>query len=151
MNKLLPRSFRSNNSLNTISPSDKGFTLIELMVAITIIAILATISMTLFTDVQRNGRDSRRKGDVDAISKALEAAYNAQTGVYPAALAGTMFAGDVVPTDPRTGTGYFTSGLGTAQYIVCATLEKNTGNFSDNGTTPVAANTGSTYCKKGAQ
>lgn len=143
MDKLLPRSFRSN----------KGFTLIELMVAITILAILATIGMTLFSDVQKKGRDSRRKGDVDAMSKALESGYNAQTGLYPVAYTATMFASGLTPVDPKNTAPYVytTTGLGTATYTVCAQLENTSGNFTDAGTTGNATNTGTFYCKKGQQ
>lgn len=62
MKKFLPKSI--NN------PS--GFTLIELLVVISIIAILSVIGITIFTGVQKNARDAKRRGDVDAISKALE-------------------------------------------------------------------------------
>lgn len=49
----------------------QGFTLIELLVVIAIIGILATIIVASFTSAQRRGRDARRKGDLDAIKKAL--------------------------------------------------------------------------------
>ena len=53
-----------------------GFTLIELMVSIAIVAILATIGLTLFNNTQSTARDSKRKGDIDSISSALEAHFN---------------------------------------------------------------------------
>lgn len=53
----------------------RGFTLIELLVVITIIAILAVIGLTVFSGVQRNARDAKRKADIDAISNAMEAHY----------------------------------------------------------------------------
>lgn len=77
----------------------KGFTLIELLVVISIIAILSVIGITIFTGVQKNARDSRRKVDIESISKSMETNYNEQTGVY-IPLAVTMFASGVIPTDP---------------------------------------------------
>ena len=54
----------------------KGFTLIELLVVITIIAILSTLGLVLFGNVQSRARDSQRRGDINAIAKAMEANYN---------------------------------------------------------------------------
>lgn len=50
----------------------KGFSLIEILVAVSIIAILSVIAIALFTNAQRDTRDSKRKSELDAISKTLE-------------------------------------------------------------------------------
>ena len=50
----------------------KGFTLIELMVVISIIGILATIIIVTFVNAAAKSRDSKRKTDLNAISSALE-------------------------------------------------------------------------------
>ena len=60
----------------------KGFTLVELLVVITIIAVLSTIGIVMYTTVQRNARDAKRIGDMQAISKALEM-YKSVNGSYP--------------------------------------------------------------------
>ncbi len=39
----------------------KGFTLIELLIVIAIIAILSTVGMLVFGNVQKNARDARVK------------------------------------------------------------------------------------------
>lgn len=59
-----------------------GFTLIELLVVISIIAVLAVIGMAVFTGVQKGARDAKRRGDIQAISRALEI-YYATNGHYP--------------------------------------------------------------------
>lgn len=59
------------------SASRKGFTLIELMVAISIVAILATIGIIMFSGAQGSARDAKRKGDLDDLKKAM---YLYQTG-----------------------------------------------------------------------
>ncbi len=69
-----------SNSIFT-KQSKSGFTLVELLVVITIIAILSVIGVTVFTGIQKNARDTKRKGDVNAISKALEAKYS-NIGAY---------------------------------------------------------------------
>lgn len=50
----------------------KGFTLIELLVAISILAILAVIGVSIFAGAQRNARDGKRKADIDQIARAIE-------------------------------------------------------------------------------
>lgn len=70
-------------------PNKKGFTLIELMVAISIIAILSTIGIVSFTQAQRVSRDTKRKQDLRSIQSALEL-YRITNGSYPA-LADTWY------------------------------------------------------------
>jgi len=55
----------------TSSPQ-AGFTLIEIIVVMVIIAILVTISTGSFMNAQRRGRDAKRKADVKQITNALE-------------------------------------------------------------------------------
>lgn len=62
--------------------SCKGFTLIELMVTITIIAILMSIAVTAYMSFQKNARDARRKSDLATIQSALEQ-YHADQLNYP--------------------------------------------------------------------
>ncbi len=62
--------------------SKKGFTLIELMVTISIIAIIAAVGITTFSQAQKLGRDARRKQDLRSLSIALELFYQ-KNGRYP--------------------------------------------------------------------
>lgn len=80
-----------------MSDQDKGFTLVELLVVITIIAILSVIGITVFSGVQKNARDARRRGDIDALAKAAELNYS---GVYYLFPDGSAFASGTVPKDP---------------------------------------------------
>ncbi len=101
----------------------KGFTLIELMVAISIVAILSAIGLTLFTSVQKSARDAKRKSDLHAISLALEQYYLAN-GSYPVtdwvySNNGSWIPGldtnymAAVPTDPKSNGGQPWAGTGT--------------------------------------
>lgn len=61
-----------------------GFTLIEMLIVIVIMGILTTITVAQFISAQRKARDVQRKGDVSALSKALEMYYN-DYGEFPRA------------------------------------------------------------------
>lgn len=59
-----------------------GFTLIELLVIIAILGLLASIIVMGLSRAQAQARDGKRKGEVDAIRKAL-AIYETEQGNYP--------------------------------------------------------------------
>jgi general secretion pathway protein G len=61
-----------------------GFTIVELLVVIVVIAILAAITIVAFNGIQARARDSQRKSDVKVIAKALEM-YYIDKGNYPSA------------------------------------------------------------------
>ena len=111
----------------------KGFTLIELMVVISIIAILATVGFVSFTNAQITGRDARRKQDLKGIQQALELYYQANNG-YPGSaqcpsgcssdkqssgwpsgfVTALVGSGDInqLPIDPRNAQGSWNGGAG---------------------------------------
>lgn len=76
---------------------NKGFTLVELLVVVSIIAILSVIGLTIFTSAQKNARDARRKADIDAIANAIETTRTPGT-VYYTSLP-TNFSSGAVPMD----------------------------------------------------
>ena len=59
-----------------------GFTLIELMIVVTIIGILMSSGIVAFTQLQKKSRDSKRRADLEAIGRALEQRYQ-DLGNYP--------------------------------------------------------------------
>ena len=59
-----------------------GFTLIELMVVVAIIAILTTIGVGGYANAMRRGRDSRRRSDIQALSQALTL-FRMDWGYFP--------------------------------------------------------------------
>lgn len=52
-----------------------GFTLIELMITITIIAIISAVGVVSYSQAQKIARDARRKQDLRTIATALEIYY----------------------------------------------------------------------------
>lgn len=66
----------------TSESSKKGFTLIELMVTIAIIAIISAVGVVVYSSAQKSGRISKRVQDLKAIQTALEL-YKSAVGTYP--------------------------------------------------------------------
>src|SRR4051794_31811843 len=95
MSSLVSKRFRGS-SINS-----KGFTLIELLVVVAIIAILATIAISVYSGVQKKARDARRQTEIDSYAKSIEVRKDASTGIYT--YGATEFAADypsVQPGDP---------------------------------------------------
>jgi type II secretion system protein G len=65
-----------------LQPKQTGFTIVELLIVIVIIAILATISLVAYNGVQQRARDTQRMSDIHQIAKAIEL-YHADNGDLP--------------------------------------------------------------------
>lgn len=64
----------------------KGFTLLEMLVVISIIGVLAALVVPNFNVARERARDVQRKNDVKQIQKALELyRQDSTTGVFPTA------------------------------------------------------------------
>lgn len=72
--------------MNKVWATKKGFTIIELLVAIVVIGILATIMIISYSGIQQQSRDSERGSDIVQLKMAIEK-YHAETGSYPSACA----------------------------------------------------------------
>ena len=90
MRKRASRLFRSSDfgtpsSLNIRHSSfraEGAFTIIELLVVITIIVILAGLILSTIGYVQKKGARARAEAEIAAMSAALES-YKADNGIYP--------------------------------------------------------------------
>lgn len=89
----------------------KGFTLIELMITVSIISILAVVGVAIYSGAQKNARDAKRRGDIDAIAKALEQTKLSNNNYI--ALTGSSFQSGVVPTSVFPGQPYCIGGSDT--------------------------------------
>ncbi len=65
-----------------INRKNSGFTIVELLIVIVVIAILAAVTIVAFNGVQQRSRDARRISNANSIRKALEI-YKLQNGRYP--------------------------------------------------------------------
>ena len=86
-----------------------GFTLVELLVVISVIGILASIVLVSFTGSQKQARDTQRKSDLRQYQLSLENYANKNNGLYPrrnvTVSADTTLCTDLsqttCPSDPR--------------------------------------------------
>jgi len=123
----------------------KGFTLIEMLVVISIIGILLGLSLFSLQGSKQSGRDAQRKSDLELIRSGLEI-YKSDCNSYPTSL-DTSLEGDgsnescpssnvyisEVPTDPEDPQrGYIYSSDGVT-YEICAALEGGTGSVTCGG------------------
>jgi general secretion pathway protein G len=110
-----------------------GFTLMELLISISIIGILVAIGIVSFATVNRQSRDTKRKSDIEQVRSALEM-YRADNGNYPSTGGGSYvdvstLAADLepdyianLPSDPLATQAYMyiaTNGSGGTYYGYC--------------------------------
>jgi len=116
-----------------------GFSLIELMVVISIIAILMALGAVSFTTAQKKARDATRRGDMRAMQNGFEQ-YFTENGEYDSTggcvnMATDDFLPGGLPTDPRPAQSYSCGVRGgyaaTDSYCACAQLENEVGNSDD--------------------
>ncbi len=109
-----------------------GFTLIEILIVVAIIAILASVVLVGLGPTQQQGRDARRISDLREVQTALELYYN-KNGTYPSAstwsamtgaLTGASIGVSQIPNDPSSGqTYYYQSAADNSSYVIGAKLE----------------------------
>lgn len=59
-----------------------GFTIVELLIVITVIAILAAITIVAYNGVQERAQNTRKISDIKSVQRLIEA-YRAENGSYP--------------------------------------------------------------------
>src|SRR5262249_44457589 len=63
--------------------SERGVTLVELMVVVAIIAIIAAIAVALFQDLQKKARLAADEGSVGAMRSSVAMYYGKNNGLFP--------------------------------------------------------------------
>jgi general secretion pathway protein G len=110
----------------------KGFTLIELLVVISIIGILASLTLVSYTGAQKQTRDTQRRSDLNQIRNSLENYAGSNNGLYPKGLDSVAnLCSELVPNfmatcpaDPSADQnyGFYSSAVGD-EFILYAILE----------------------------
>jgi len=135
-----------------------GFTLLEILVVISIIGILVALGTTAFSTAQRKSRDARRKADVKAIQNGFEQYYSREN-TYPTTLTEandiTIFPAGL-PEDPKLFVGHpdYYMTLSADAFCVCSLLESTAGNavaFPNVGDTSCSYGSGDYYCLSNLQ
>ncbi|MCC6711196.1 MAG: type II secretion system protein [Candidatus Pacebacteria bacterium] len=133
-----------------------GFSLLELLVVISIMGILIALGTVAFSTVQKKGRDSRRRADIKAMQDAFEQ-YRADNTGYEACTtmasydsgSGPIMPGGL-PTDPKNADTYIyntSDGCDATGYCICAAMEGGIGNAeAATGTSCNFSSSGSYYC-----
>ena len=106
----------------------RGFTFIELLVVVAIIAVLTAVGVVSFQSTTKKARDAKRKADLEQIRSALELCRS-ETGEYPLAIDSGVVCGantylSPLPKDPKdgaTGFAYTYTYTSTTEYELCAT------------------------------
>ena len=73
----------------------RGFTIVEVMIVIVIMAILLVIGTVLFRGYQSNARDKEREADVAAIQAYLESIYPMELDTTPGSACSLLLTGDL--------------------------------------------------------
>lgn len=81
--------------------NNSAFTLVELLVVMTILAILVSVGLVSFRSSQFRSRDAERKSDLKQISSSLELFFS-DYGKYPSGTGGTI---EACLYNPGTGSG----------------------------------------------
>lgn len=77
----------------------KGFTLIEVMIAVVIIAILTTVVNPQFKNLVRKAKETKLKENLSTIRSAVDVEYTKNNGRYPDEITLEMFKEKKIPED----------------------------------------------------
>lgn len=117
--------------------NNKAFTLIEMLVVISLIGILAALAMVSFSSVQKQARDTSRKSDLKQYQTATESYASRNNGTYPIAAAAQNAASGtyctalnigICPPDPKNAAPYvyrYISDASGTNYVLWGGLEKS--------------------------
>lgn len=134
--------------MKKLKKNQKGFTLLELLVVISIIGILLALGAVAYSTAQQKGRDAKRRGDIKALQSGFEQYYAGNDNAYGTCAnmqADTSIFPGGAPSDPRPDFYSYTCTADTTAntYCVCAELETGGGNATANN---CAVGAGDYFC-----
>jgi general secretion pathway protein G len=162
----LSAAMKQKFTIYNLQFTSDGFTLVELLVVISIIGILIGLSIFGLQGARESARDANRKADLQEIRSGLEI-YKADCGSYPSTLASSLV-GTVqnvssscstsntyiseVPLDPVSSSPYSYNPVSTdngdtyTTYTLCAALEQTPNPTPDPNGPIKNCNCGSSNC-----
>jgi prepilin-type N-terminal cleavage/methylation domain-containing protein len=112
-----------------IIKNKKGFTLIELIVSVTIIAVLTIVGMVSFSGTNKGARDSRRMADLENIRMSLELyrqgtgdSYPVSSDINDLSILSPNYLKEI-PIDPKDDTDYYYYSSDGLTYEIYAIVE----------------------------
>jgi prepilin-type N-terminal cleavage/methylation domain-containing protein len=117
--------------------NNKGFTLIEMLIVIAIIAILSGIVLVGVAGFQASARDARRIADIRNTQNLLELYYT-EHGSYPKSNTADWSAisdelGTIIPTPTADDYPYYYQSVNGLVYTMGALLERKNSAAAENG------------------
>ncbi len=86
MPQAVRRLLRYTQDMNKTRPASAGFTLLELMMVVTVIGILATIAIPKLAGAMQKAKEGSLKGNLGTLRSAVSIYYADTEGQYPADL-----------------------------------------------------------------
>jgi len=108
--------------------SDKGFTIVELLIVIVVIAILAAITIVAYNGIQTRAKATAAQSAANALDKKVET-YNAINSQYPT-VTGTITGSGVQNLVTTTTTSDWYSAPGSGFTVVAAAAASTSGIYS---------------------
>jgi len=125
-----------------------GFTLIEILIVVSIVGLLASVVLVGLGGFRSRGRDARRVTDIRSLQNGFELYYT-KYGTYPPNVDALLTGGigvNKIPKDPTSQANYLYSLSNDKQsYILAATLDATSGDamFNDSYQGSTSGYTGS--------
>ena len=118
----------------------RGFTIVEVAIVIAVIAILTTMTLVVYNNVQKQSRDSKRQNDIEVFAASLEKFYDTN-GLYPMGCGQAACSSTATIYFPDTASAISTSSTSTQ---LTALLKRDFTNIRDpalgNTNTPITGN-----------